>query len=509
MVEIDSTNIGGAGGNTLTVGGTLTNNTATNGNGLNIGNSGITAGDTVTAASLNNTGVIQITGAGAVQSTVNITTGAAGFGTLAVETGSVSLTNDALLEFANGQIGTIDGFLGLVGINARIADAGTLATNSALAGLNTIAGTFYEQNGASVIACRTTSILPATPWWKSTAPISRWRRRRCPDGRRHADQQAAEGRGNGLNIGNTGITAGDTVTAQALNNTGVIQITGAGTVQSTLNITTGAAGFGTLAVETGSVSLTNDALLEFANGQIGTIDGFLGLNGANARIADAGTLASNSALAGLNTIAGTFYEQNGASVTTTGGLSLTGNALVEIDGTNIGGAGGSTLTVGGTLTNSSTNGNGLNIGNTGITAGDTVTAQALNNTGVIQITGAGTVQAMLNITTGSAGFGTLAVETGSVYLTNDALLEFAAGQIGTIDGLVSLGGANARIADAGTLATNSALAGLNTIAGTFYEENGASVTTTGGLSFTGNALVEVDGTNIGGGGGSHGWSAAH
>ncbi len=158
-------------------------------------------------------------------------------------------------------------------------------------------------------------------------------------------------------------------------------------------------------METGSVSLTNDALLEFANGQIGTIDGFLGLNGANARIADAGTLASNSALAGLNTIAGTFYEQNGASVITTGGLSFTGNALVEIDGTNIGGAGGSTLTVGGTLTNSSTNGNGLNIGNTGITAGDTVTAQALNNTGVIQITGAGTVQAMLNITTGSAGFG--------------------------------------------------------------------------------------------------------
>jgi hypothetical protein len=69
---------------------------------------------------------------------------------------------------------------------------------------------------------------------------------------------------------------------------GVIQITGAGTVQSTVDITTGAAGFGTLAVETGSVALTNDALLEFASGQIGTIDGFLELNGANARIADAG-----------------------------------------------------------------------------------------------------------------------------------------------------------------------------------------------------------------------------
>ncbi len=283
----------------------------------------------------------------------------------------------------------------------------------------------------------------------------------------------------------------------------MIQITGAGTVQSTLNITTGSAGFGTLAVETGSVYLTNDALLEFAAGQIGTIDGLVSLSGANARIADAGTLATNSALAGLNTIAGTFYEANGASVTTTGGLSFTGNALVEVDGTNIGGGGGSTLTVGGTLTNSSTNGNGLNIGNTGITAGDTVTAQALNNTGVIQITGAGTIQSTLNITTGSAGFGTLAVETGSVYLTNDALLEFAAGQIGTIDGLVSLNGANARIADAGTLATNSALTGLNTVAGTFVLYSGASVTTTGGLSLTGNAIVEIDGPNYGGAGGSN------
>ena len=43
--------------------------------------------------------------------------------------------------------------------------------------------------------------------------------------------------------------------------------------------------------------------------------------------------------------------------------------------------------------------------------------------------------------------------------------EFASGQIGTIDGVVALRGANARIADAGTLATNSALTGLNTVAG--------------------------------------------
>ena len=54
------------------------------------------------------------------------------------------------------------------------------------------------------------------------------------------------------------------------------------------------------------------------------------------------------------------------------------------------------------------------------------------------------------------------METGSVYLANNALLEFASGQIGTIDGIVQLDGPNALIADAGTLTSNSALNGLNT-----------------------------------------------
>jgi hypothetical protein len=240
--------------------------------------------------------------------------------------------------------------------------------------------------------------------------------------------------GNAFDIGNTGIVTGDTVTAIALNNTGAIYIGGSGTVQSTLNITSGPAGFGTIGVETGSVYLQNDALLEFASGQIGTIDGQVSLNGANARIADAGTLASNSALTGLNTIAGQFVLYSGASVSTAGGLGITGNAVAEIDGPNFGGGGGSRLTIGGTLTNSSTNGNAFDIGNTGIVNGDTVTATALNNTGVINIQGSGTVQSTLNITSGPAGFGTIGVETGSVYLLNDALLEFASGQIGTMAG---------------------------------------------------------------------------
>ena len=101
-------------------------------------------------------------------------------------------------------------------------------------------------------------------------------------------------------------------------------------------------------METGSVGLASNALLEFATGQIGTIDGVVDLNGPTALIADAGTLATNSALTGLNTVSGDFLLAGGASVTTTGGLTLTGNSVVWLDSPFNNAGGGSSLTIGGT-----------------------------------------------------------------------------------------------------------------------------------------------------------------
>jgi HPt (histidine-containing phosphotransfer) domain-containing protein len=493
--------IGGSGGSTLTINGTLTN-TSTDGNALYIGNSSIGAADTVTAKALSSTGEINIVGAGSVQATLDITTGAAGFGTVAVETGGVYLQGDALLEFASGQVTTINGQLQINGSDAFVADAGSLTKNSALAGLATVAGNFYLQNGAVVSTTGGLTItgggrvlLDSSPFigggGGSTLTINGTLTNTSTDG-------------NALYIGNSSIGAADTVTAKALSNTGDISIVGSGNVLSTLDITTGAAGFGTAAVETGSVYLQGDSLLEFASGQITTVNGQLYLNGPSAFVADAGSLTKNSALAGLATVAGNFYLQNGAVVSTTGGLTITGGSRVLLDSSPfIGGGGGSTLTINGTLTNTSTDGNALYIGNGGIGAADTVTAKALSNTGVIAIQGSGSVQATLDITTGTAGFGTAAVQTGAVYLSGDALLEFASGQITTVDGLLQLSGSGAFVADAGSLTTNSALTGLATVAGDFYLQNGAMVSTTGGLAITGGGRVLLDSSPfIGGGGGS-------
>src|SRR5271166_3625335 len=196
----------------------------------------------------------------------------------------------------------------------------------------------------------------------------------------------------------------------------------------------------------------------------------------------------------------------GQTQSVTGNVTLNGASLLSVDGANIGHSGGSTLTIGGALTNSSTNGNGLDIGNTGITAADTVTVQGTGglvngSTSQINIEGSASVQASLNVTDAAAGFGAAGVETGTVFLENDALLEFASGQITTIDGELFLDGTNARVADSGATTTNSALTGLSSNAGTFTVESGSSVTTVGvGLTNTG--VISVDGGFFAGGGSS-------
>jgi hypothetical protein len=109
-----------------------------------------------------------------------------------------------------------------------------------------------------------------------------------------------------------------------------IDIEGNTTTQATLNVANAAAGFGTAGTETGTVFLQNDALLEFKSGQITTINGTLWLDGASARVADAGKTASNSALTGLTNISGNFPLWNGAKVVTAGNLS--GSGMLWVDG---------------------------------------------------------------------------------------------------------------------------------------------------------------------------------
>jgi hypothetical protein len=206
------------------------------------------------------------------------------------------------------------------------------------------------------------------------------------------------------------------------------------------------------------------------------------LTGSGASAALTGTLANSGAVS----------LQNGASLATAGGLSNAGTLVVNTGGS---------LNVAGTLSNSASTTVGQpglasptivtagGLVNTGVfniesgTATATVTTPTLTNTGVMNISG-GTAQAALKI-----GSPAPATWTGTVQLqVGDALLQFTgASQITTIGNNASivLDSPQAFVAAAGINSTsNSALTGLTTIAsgGRLLVENGASVTTSGGLT---------------------------
>ncbi len=471
---------GGEGGTTLNIGGTLTNS-----NRLVIGNTTLSASDEVTAAALDNTGRIHLTGSSANQALLDVS-GSAGFGTAGVLSGRVGLAGDSAIEFAGGEITSLaaNAQLHLYGNDAFIEDSTALGSNSALTGLGSIgAGAILGLHNKAAV---------------STGAL-------VNDGTIRLDIVGGDG-GSSLTlagaltnsgdvvIGNTTLSASDQVTATSLDNTGKIQLTGSSADQALLDVTAGSAGFGAAGVLSGIVDLAGDSAIEFASGQITSLarSAQLSLYGNSAFIEDSTALGSNSALTGLASIGAgaALVLEDEASVSTTGALVNDGDLFLDV----YTGDGGSSLTVGGTLTNS----HYVFIGySPPLSAPDVVTAAAIDNTGVVQLMGSGANQALLDVTS-SAGFGAAGVLSGSsVNLFGDSAIEFASGQITSLaaNAFLQLNGNDAFIEDSTALGSNSALTGLASIgSGAFFDlENGASVSTTGGLVNDHSVLLDING----------------
>jgi hypothetical protein len=333
--------VGGDGGSSLTVGGTLTvsNVGKFNAGELDIGNTTLSASDKVTATALDNSsrGTIQLTGSSANQTLLDVTSGA-GFGTAGVLSGYVTLAGDSAIEFASGQITSLTGSLYLTGSDAFVEDSTALGSNSALTGLASIAAgvVLGLGNGASL---------------STTGSVTN-------SGGLDIDEYSGGGvsltvAGTLTNTGmllvdyeNGSLSSSNKVTADTLSNSGTIDIGGETTGRDVLDVTMGVAGFGTAGTLTGSVTLGDNSAIEFASGQISTLaaSAFLFLSGNDAFIEDSTAPDSNSALMGLASIsAGAGLDlQSGASVTTTGSLVNDGDVYLNYD---------STLSIGGTLTN--------------------------------------------------------------------------------------------------------------------------------------------------------------
>ena len=302
---------GGAGGTILNIAGTLTNSGS-----LRIGNATLSASDEVTAASLDNTGDIRLLGSRSNQALLDVT-GSAGFGTAGVLSGNVYLTGDSAIEFASGQITSLaaNAQLQLNGSDAFIEDSTALGKNSALTGLASIGpgASLALHDGAAV---STTGAL-------------------VNDGGVFLDFFGGDG-GSSLTVAGTltnsgnlsigALSASDKVTAAALDNTGRIYLIGSSADQALLDVTAGSAGFGAAGVLSGYVQLSGDSAIEFASGQITSLatSASLLLEGNEAFIEDSTALGSNSALRGLASIGGFLELENGASVSTTGSVTVFG-----------------------------------------------------------------------------------------------------------------------------------------------------------------------------------------
>jgi hypothetical protein len=451
---------GSQGGSSLTVGGALTN---TSSGTVQVGTSGgsLSATSTVSAATLSNTGTIDLFGNTAPGTTNQATMLIAGAPPASL-TGIYNLSGDALLQFGSGAITSIasGAQLNETGAQARVAIAGTPNSNSALTTLSSNAGQLMLNNGATLTTNPGTNLANsnflALDFFGSQGGSS------LTVGGTLTNTSSGT-----VQVGTSGgsLSATSTVSAAALSNSGTIDLFGNTTPGTTNQATMLIAGAAPSSL-TGTYNLSGDALLQFGSGAITGIASGAQLNetGAQARVAIAGTPNSNSALTTLSSNAGQLMLNNGATVTTNPGTNLSNSNFLALD--FFGSQGGSNLTVGGTLTNTSTG--TVQVGTSGgsLSATSTLSAAGLSNSGTIDLFG--------NTTPGTTNQATMLIAgappaslTGIYNLSGDALLQFGSGAITSIASGAQLNetGAQARVAIAGTPNSNSALTTLSSNAG--------------------------------------------
>ena len=178
----------------------------------------------MTAASLDNTGSIYLNGSGANQALLDVTAGSAGFGAAGVLSGNVQLCGDSAIEFTSGQITSMAaGRLVLNGNDAFIEDSTALGSNSALTGL-------VQRRGQPLSRKRGLAVDAPAPLAKTEPAIYQFEGGLLPRG--GADQQR-------LSIWR--LALGDKTCIRD----SITSWTAAATNQALLDVTTGAAGFGT------------------------------------------------------------------------------------------------------------------------------------------------------------------------------------------------------------------------------------------------------------------------
>jgi hypothetical protein len=516
---------GGSGGSTVTIGGSLTNSSSGSfgDGGVSVGSGGMTVADllTVDGTFTNAGGLLAVTGGRTTGATAQITVTGALQSTLTGNYSIVGNTGGASLQFGGGGITQIGdgasngGDLYIDGANAY-AEVGATNSNSALTGLTTIAsnGVLDLRDGVTVTTTAGLSVTGGSARLKVDAYGGSGGGTVTIGGNLTNSSSGSFGDG-GVSVGSGGMTVADLLTVDGTftNAGGLLALTGGRGTGATAEMMVTGALRSTLTGDYDIIGNTGGASLQFGGGGITQIGdgasngGDLYLDGANA-YAEVGATNSNSALSGLTTIAsnGVLDLRDGAAVTTTAGLSVTGgSARLKVDA--YGGNGGSTVTIGGNLTNSSSGSfgdGGVSVGNSGMTASDLLTVDGtlqnaagglvavLGNSGSVAAQGVvdvdGAFDNAATVTIGLRGQVTLAAAnaytqsggatdiTGTLAATGVTL---TAGVIDLLGG--ALDGDTLSIASGGTLLGHGTVAPAITSAGSI-EATGGTLDLAGGLA---------------------------
>ena len=515
---------GGGGGSSLTLGGSLTNGGLTQ-----VGNYYMTLPSTVkVTGTLTNTNIVQVnagntTGANAL---LNVTGAVASAltGTYQVN----AYAGSSAIEWGSGGItsignGTTAGEVQLYGSLAYM-EVGATNSNSALKGLTTIAsdGELQIQDGTSVT---------------TTGPLTV-----NAGGGLYVDNGANGG--SSLTLGgsltNSGFTqvgnyymvspSNVTVTG-TLGNTGTVQVNAGNTTGANALLDVTGAAPSTLTGIYEVSAYAGSSAIEWGSGGItsignGTSSGEVVLSGALAYM-ETGATSSNSALKSLTTIAsdGNLQLEDGASVTTTGALTVASGGELDVDSNGAGGSllktGGaltnngsmqagnyymtssSTANVGGSLTNSSTGVINVDAANTaGLNSVLEVTGPSLTNAGTINLAGeAGNAELEINGNVTISGAGKVILSNIATNIITGAVTTDTLTNASTIEGSGTI--ENIGIVNSGTILANQSTPILILPSSAGLHNTGTLSVLTGDTmqigTSAGGALTNFTGTTLTGG----------
>ncbi len=516
--------------------------------------------DTVTVGSLSNTGTLDVSGGGSLsaQMLLRVSTGVAGFGAAGVLNGNVKISGYGKIQFASGSISTIakTGVLTLFGAHAFVADAGGAGANSALTGLEYVVGGFGLEAGAFASISgplendnilHVDNVDAGGSVLKIAGALTNKATLRIGNNGLTLNASIDAAALTNATTGNITLYGGQTGAGEAILDvasaagfgtvgtlTGAVTLSGkaelefasggVGTIAGALTLT-GPNAFladsaapngnsalaalnqvkGTLTLQSGASvaatgNLTNAGVINIADVAAGPA--MLNVSGV---ITNQGTINLNPAGVGVAVSTSQPFVNDGvinveSDAASPGGARISVSALANDDVINVDavGAGGSNLNVTGDLFNDDV----LTVGGDALTRSVGLAANSIHESSLnamINMSGgvAGSAMALFKVG-GSAGFGSQGVLSGTVTLSERSEIEFASGEIDSISlqGRLTLDGAQAFVADASAIDANSALQGLDDVAGALNLEDGAAVVSSANLTNTGS--INVDG--FGGGG---------